>query len=75
LQQVIDRTVAIGSLTNPAIRCVGISLNTVGMASAERQEHLARFAGETGLPCVDPLVEGTGPIIQRMLNEVPECAL
>ena len=71
LQQVIDRTVAIGSLTNPAIRCVGISLNTSAMDASERQGHLARCAAETGLPCIDPLVEGTGPIIQRMLQEFP----
>ena len=71
LQQVIDRTVAIGSLTNPAIRCVGISLNTSGMTADERQAHLTRCVRETGLPCVDPLVEGTGAIIQRMLQEFP----
>jgi uncharacterized NAD-dependent epimerase/dehydratase family protein len=70
LQQVIDRTVAIGSLTNPAIRCVGISLNTYGMGLAERQEHIARAVGATGLPCVDPLVEGTASIVQRMLQPI-----
>ena len=69
LQQVIDRTIAIGSLTNPAIRCVGVSLNTFGMDATERHEHLVRFTAETGLPCVDPMIEGTGQIIQRMLRE------
>lgn len=70
-QAVIDRTIAVGSLTNPAIRCVGISLNTSGMSDTERQEHLVRYAGETGLPCIDPLIDGTAPIIQRMLEEFP----
>lgn len=71
IQQVIDRTVALGQLTNPGIRCVGIALNTAGMSVSERASHLAKHAAETGLPCVDPLIEGTTPIIERLFQEFP----
>ncbi len=71
IREVIDRTVLIGQLTNPEIRCVGVALNTSKIAPAERQAVLARYRDETGLPCVDPLLEGTAPIVERLLREFP----
>jgi uncharacterized NAD-dependent epimerase/dehydratase family protein len=67
----IERTIALGSLTNPAIRCVGIALNTAKIPASERGAVLARYARETALPCVDPIVDGVGPIIDRLLAEFP----
>ncbi len=69
IAQVIERTVQVGRLTNPAIRCVGIALNTSKVPAAERPALLARYAGEFGLPCVDPIQNGVGPIVDRMLQE------
>ncbi|MBS0614487.1 MAG: DUF1611 domain-containing protein [Proteobacteria bacterium] len=71
IAEVIERTVSLGRLTNPAIRCVGVSLNTSKLPKHSRQQVLARFAAETGLPCVDPLVDGTAPIVDRLLQEFP----
>jgi hypothetical protein len=31
----------------------------------------ARYAAESGLPCVDPLVDGTGPIVDEILRQFP----
>jgi uncharacterized NAD-dependent epimerase/dehydratase family protein len=70
--QVIERTVVIGRLTNPAIRCVGVSLNSSKVPPNDRETLLARFAAETRLPCVDPLIDGVGPIVERLLVEFPE---
>jgi uncharacterized NAD-dependent epimerase/dehydratase family protein len=67
----IERTITIGSLTNAAIRCVGVSVNTSKIPTSERAALLASFARETGLPCVDPLIEGVGPIVDRLLAEFP----
>lgn len=69
--EVIERTVAVGSLTNPAIRCVGVALNTSKIPAGERGAMLARYAAETRLPVVDPLIDGVGPIVERMLAEFP----
>ncbi|HYC06117.1 MAG TPA: DUF1611 domain-containing protein [Azospirillaceae bacterium] len=66
LREAIDLYLTLGRLTNPAIRCVGISLNTSGMAEAERQAVLERTAAETGLPCVDPIATGVGAIVERL---------
>ena len=59
----IDLHVMAGRRTNPAIRCVGISVNTSGLPPAERADWLANLSAETGLPCVDPLIEGCGAIV------------
>lgn len=72
IQQLIDRAVLLGSLTNPAVRCVGISLNTSKVPVAERAAVLAAYSAASGLPCVDPLVEGVGPIVDRLLQEFPQ---
>lgn len=63
IESVIERTVAIGSLTNPDIRCVGISVNTSRLAPTERVSYLADLSERLKLPCVDPLRGGTGPIV------------
>ena len=71
INALIERTVAIGKLTNPAIRCVGISLNTSKVSKAERQKVLNQYSKQSGLPCVDPLIEGTGAIVDQLLREFP----
>jgi uncharacterized NAD-dependent epimerase/dehydratase family protein len=63
---VIDRTIAIGSLTNPAIRCVGIAVNTYGMSGEARAELRSRYESQHALPCVDPMIDGVGAIIDRL---------
>lgn len=69
IAQVIDRTVEIGKQTNPAIRCVGISVNTSSLNGAERQSYLDELSAKLGLPCVDPLKDGTQKIIDRLNKE------
>lgn len=61
--EVIERTVAIGRLTNPAIRCVGISVNTSHLPGAERANYLRSLSDRYGLPCVDPMAGGTRELL------------
>ncbi|MCZ8130775.1 MAG: DUF1611 domain-containing protein [Steroidobacteraceae bacterium] len=69
IAEVVERTIAVGSLTNPSIRCVGVALNTSKVPAAERAALIDRFHRETGLPCVDPIANGVGPIVDRLLEE------
>ncbi len=71
LTDVIERTVVLGRLTNPAIRCVGIALNTSRVPADQRAKMIARYAAETGLPCVDPILDGTAKIVARLQMEFP----
>jgi uncharacterized NAD-dependent epimerase/dehydratase family protein len=71
IAELIERTIAIGSLTNRAIRCTGLALNTSKVPESERAAMLARYAAETGLPCVDPIKDGVGPLVDRLQQEFP----
>jgi uncharacterized NAD-dependent epimerase/dehydratase family protein len=69
--QVIERAIVIGSLTNPKIRCVGVALNTSKVPASDRAAILSRYARETDLPCIDPIADGVGPIVERLMREFP----
>lgn len=66
IAQVIERTVAIGSSTNPEIRCVGVSVNTSNLGAGERVTYLGELSKKLNLPCVDPLIDGTDAIIDQL---------
>lgn len=71
IHDAIDQHQLIGSRTNPDIQCVGISINTSGLATEVRSAYLDSLSQETGLPCVDPLIEGCGAIVERIRKLYP----
>ena len=72
IREAIDLHTTTGRRTNPDIRCVGISVNTSRLPAAKRMSYLAKLSEETGLPCVDPLIDGCGAIIERIKQQFPE---
>lgn len=72
IDEAIDLHVRLGSRTNPDIRCVGISINTSELPVQDRQHFLSRLSAETGLPCVDPIIDGCGAIVKTIKNNYPE---
>lgn len=68
IEDVVAQTRALGRLTNPAIRCVGIALNTGALSGAQAaraiDEARRRFAA---LPVCDPLRDGAAAIVDRLL--------
>ncbi len=62
----IERNLLLGRLTNPDIRCIGVCVNTSGLASDERQSYLATIEHETDLPCVDPVIGGCAEIVMNI---------
>jgi uncharacterized NAD-dependent epimerase/dehydratase family protein len=68
----IDQHVMMGRRTNPDIRCVGISVNTSALPAVERLPYLAGLSEETGLPCVDPLIDGCGAIVDHIKQLYPQ---
>jgi uncharacterized NAD-dependent epimerase/dehydratase family protein len=69
ITDVIERTVQTGKITNPDIRCVGVALNTSKVPPAEREAVLAQYERESGLPCVDPIIDGVAPIVDAIQRE------
>ncbi|BCP53126.1 hypothetical protein K32_17430 [Kaistia sp. 32K] len=71
IQQVIDLTRVCGRLTNPAIRCVGIAINTQALDDEAAQAALDEAAAAHDIPAVDPIRTGVGPIVDRILQDFP----
>ncbi len=72
IRDAIDQHVLLGSRTNPDIRCVGISVNTSRLAADKRVHYLAELSAESGLPCVDPIIDGCGAIVEHIKQLFPE---
>jgi uncharacterized NAD-dependent epimerase/dehydratase family protein len=58
IEQVIDLTITLGSRTNPAIRCGGVSFNTGRYGQAEADALMAAASDRLGLPVADPIRGG-----------------
>lgn len=58
LQETIDLHLRLGSRTNPAIRCAGVSLNTASLSDAEAAAVIAKTGAELGRPVADPIRGG-----------------
>lgn len=66
IAECIELNIANGRVTNKSIRCAGVSLNTSSLPAGERVAWLRALSAETGLPCVDPLIDGMQPILDNM---------
>lgn len=69
IEAVIQRTLDIGAQVNPSIRCVGISVNTSMLSELERAEYLAQLSSDYGLPAVDPIALGVGPLVDFLTED------
>jgi len=58
LEDAIALHLRMGSLTNPKIRCAGVSFNTSSLGPAEAKELLDRTSHAIGLPVADPMRGG-----------------
>ena len=58
----IERYVQAAQLTNPNVRCVGVSLNSSEISRSDYAQRRAAIEAETGLPCVDPIQEGVAKL-------------
>ncbi len=71
IDAVIEATVLMGRLTNPAIRCVGIAINTAALDEAGARAVIEETAAAHGLPATDPVRFGVAPIVERIVAEFP----
>ena len=66
IEQVIEQTKALGRLTNPDIRCAGISLNTAKLTLADAQREIDSVEKRLALPVADPMRGGAA--FERLLD-------
>jgi uncharacterized NAD-dependent epimerase/dehydratase family protein len=66
--EVIERTVLEGRLTNPAIQCVGIAVNTDALDEAAARKLLEDTSAKYDLPYVDPIRTGVAAIADELVR-------
>jgi uncharacterized NAD-dependent epimerase/dehydratase family protein len=67
LERCIDLNLAMGRLTNAAITCVGVSVNTSQLDAAARERSLREIEQRLGMPAFDPVATGPSPkLIERL---------
>jgi uncharacterized NAD-dependent epimerase/dehydratase family protein len=66
IPEAIDLTLRLGALTNPAIRCGGVSLNTGDLSAGEAERLLAAEGARLGLPVADPM--RGGPLFDALVE-------
>ncbi len=69
LSKSIELALICARRVNPEARFVGVSINSSQVADDERGPMFARFADETGLPVVDPIKDGAGAIVDRLVAD------
>jgi uncharacterized NAD-dependent epimerase/dehydratase family protein len=68
LQVAIDDYLRAGRLTNPAIRCAGLSINSSSLSDAECAEYFRRLGDRLKLPVCDPVRTGVDALAAALLS-------
>lgn len=71
LKECLERNLAVARLTSPAVRAVGICLNTSQMKGAAARDLCKRTEDLLGLPCTDPMSLGVCSILDELLCNEP----
>ena len=67
VHDVIDRTLELGRLTNPAVRCVGIALNTAALGNEAAKRAIDQARRDFDLPVCDPMRDGVEALVDKVL--------
>lgn len=66
IQTCMDACLSAARLTNPAVKFVGISVNTSALSEQAANDYLAKLEAEYNLPAVDPFREGVAKIVANL---------
>jgi len=67
LRAAIEDYLRAGRLTNRAIRCVGLSINTSSLSDTDCTDYFRRVTAELGLPVCDPVRTGVDVLAAALL--------
>lgn len=67
LKEAIRRYEEAGRLTNPAARCVGVSINSCSLSDDEWLTYAANIGAELQLPVVDPMRGGVDALVTALV--------
>ncbi len=66
LQQTIELNLQHARLTNPAVKCIGIAVNTSALEPKQADLFCQKYQQEFAMPCVDPLRHGVEDLISQL---------
>ncbi len=66
LKECIAANVQAARLTNPAAKCIGVSVDTHNLPKGEGSKYLAKIEDELGLPAVDPVATGVARLVDNL---------
>jgi uncharacterized NAD-dependent epimerase/dehydratase family protein len=61
--------ISAGILPNPAVRIIGVSINSSNIALPDVDAIITQIERDTGWPCFDPLLHGAGKIVDTMIRQ------
>ena len=67
LEVCLEANLRAARLTNPDVQFCGVAVNTSALDDAAGKAYLAESEARLGLPAVDPLRDGVGRIVERLL--------
>ncbi len=68
LQDAIDLYLRVGRLTNPGIRCIGLSINSSSLTEAQYAAYVQNQQAKLGLPVADPMRGGVEALTRSLLT-------
>jgi uncharacterized NAD-dependent epimerase/dehydratase family protein len=71
IESVIEQTIRMGRLTNEAIACVGIAVNTGSLDEGASLALLEELQHEHGVPTVDPMRGGVATLVDHLQQRFP----
>lgn len=66
LEAVRDVSLTMARIVNPAVRVVGVSINTAGLSEAAALDYLGEVERRMGLPTVDPFRQGADRLVEAL---------
>jgi uncharacterized NAD-dependent epimerase/dehydratase family protein len=67
----LEANLKAAKLTNPAVKCIGIAVNTAALDEAAATEFLKRTEAEFDLPTVDPVRNGVAALVDKLIGTMP----
>ena len=67
LKRCLEANLVAARLTNPAVKAVGVALNTSGLPKAEAAAGCRQISDSLELPCQDPVTMGVEDIVDNLL--------
>jgi uncharacterized NAD-dependent epimerase/dehydratase family protein len=68
LKRCLEANLVAARLTNPAVRAVGVALNTSSLSADEARAACRQVGDLLGLPCEDPVTMGVDAIVDNLLS-------